>query len=62
MKLTFIGAAHEVTGSCHCISVAEQEYLNKFEQKKYMPELLFEDAEIVERVKNHPMALWKCKE
>ena len=27
-----------------------------------MPEFLFEDAEIVERVKNHPMALWKCKE
>lgn len=40
----------------------EREYLEKFEQKKFMPELLFEDAEIVERVKNHPMALWKCKE
>jgi len=21
MKLTFIGAAHEVTGSCHCLEV-----------------------------------------
>ena len=31
-------------------------------EKKYMPELLFEDAEIVARVENHPMALWKCKE
>lgn len=39
-----------------------KEYLDRFEEKKYMPELLFEDAEIVERVKNHPMALWKCKE
>ena len=27
-----------------------------------LSEGLFEDAEIVERVKNHPMALWKCKE
>ena len=40
----------------------EQEYLDKFDQKKYMPELLFDDVEMVERVKNHPMALWKCKE
>lgn len=39
-----------------------KEYLDRFEEKKYMPELLFEDVEIVERVKNHPMALWKCKE
>ena len=39
-----------------------KEYLDRFEEKKYMPELLFEDVEIVERVKNRPMALWKCKE
>ena len=39
-----------------------KEYFDRFEEKKYMPELLFEDVEIVERVKNHPMALWKCKE
>ena len=39
-----------------------KEYLDRFEEKKYMPELLFEDVEIVERVKNHPMELWKCKE
>lgn len=44
------------------LTANEQEYLDKFEQKKYMPELLFDDVEIVERVKNHPMALWKCKE
>lgn len=40
----------------------EQEYLDSFEQKKYKPELLFDDKEIVDRVRNHPMALWKCKE
>ncbi len=44
------------------LSEEEQEYLDKFEQKKYMPELLFDTAEIIERVKNHPMALWRCKE
>ena len=32
--------------------------LNK---KQYKPELLFEDAEIQERIHNHAMALWKCK-
>ncbi len=40
----------------------EQKYLDSFEQKKYKPELLFDDKEIVERVRNHPMALWKCRE
>jgi hypothetical protein len=44
------------------LTAKEQGYLDKFEQKKYMPELLFDDADIIERVKNHPMALWKCKE
>lgn len=39
----------------------EREYLDNFENKNYMPELLFEDKDIVERVRNHPMALWKCK-
>ncbi len=40
----------------------EREYLDNFEQKRYKPELLFEESDIVKRVKNHPMALWKCKD
>ena len=44
------------------LTTKEKEYIDRFEEKKYMPELLFEDVEIVERVKNHPRALWKCKE
>jgi len=43
------------------LTAEEQEYLDCFEKKKYVPELLFEDVDIIERVKNHPMALWKCK-
>ena len=39
----------------------EAEYMERFEVKDYKPELLFEDAEILERVRDHPMALWKCK-
>ena len=40
---------------------SEKEYMEYFATKEYRPDLLFEDAEIVERLKYHPMALWKCK-
>lgn len=40
---------------------AEMDYKERFIAKEYKPELLFEDTEIVERIRNHPMALWKCK-
>lgn len=39
----------------------EMEYMERFIAKEYKPELLFEDTEIIERLQNHPMALWKCK-
>ena len=41
---------------------SEWEFLDAFRHKKYSPELLFDDAEIVERLRNHPMALWKMQE
>lgn len=39
----------------------EQEYMDRFVAKEYAPELLFDDKEIVERIKEHPMAIWKCQ-
>lgn len=39
----------------------EKEFLDHFENKEYVPQLLFEDADIIERIENHPMALWKIK-
>ena len=39
----------------------EIEYMNRFSQKEYRPELLFDDPSIIERIIEHPMALWKCK-
>lgn len=39
----------------------EKEYIEEFKKGKYKPELLFDDNEIIERIKNHPMALWKIK-
>lgn len=39
----------------------ENEYMDRFIAKDYAPELLFEDEAIVERLKRHPMAIWKCQ-
>ena len=41
------------------ITDSEKEYMNCFEKGIYAPELLFEDKVVIERVKNHPMILWK---
>lgn len=38
----------------------ETEYLQCFANKTYKPNLLFEDTDIVERIENHPIAIWKC--
>lgn len=40
----------------------EQEYMDRFIEKEYSPKLLFNDEEILERIKEHPMALWKCQQ
>lgn len=40
----------------------ENEYMDRFIAKDYRPELLFDDEHIVEHLKEHPMALWKCKQ
>lgn len=41
------------------LTPGEKEYIDRFKQGEYVPGLLFEDEEIVNRIKNHPMALWK---
>ncbi|HCE47283.1 MAG TPA: nucleotidyl transferase AbiEii/AbiGii toxin family protein, partial [Prevotellaceae bacterium] len=33
-----------------------------FGQQEYRPELLFQDADILARIGQHPMALWKCSD
>lgn len=38
---------------------AEKDFIESFNQGEYKPELLFEDGEVIERIKEHPMALWK---
>lgn len=45
------------------LTLTEQEtdFLQAFQAKQYRPELLFSDSAILERVSEHPMALWKCE-
>lgn len=43
------------------VTPKEMEYMEAFENKEYRPELLFDDPDILRNVKEHPMALWKCK-
>lgn len=37
----------------------EKEFLDEFEGNRYIPGLLFQDEEILNRIRKHPMALWK---
>lgn len=41
------------------LSDNEKEFLRIFMHGQYRPELLFEDARILERIRNHPMAIWR---
>lgn len=34
-------------------------FYDKFQKGIYKPELLFDDKEIIERIKEHPMIMWK---
>lgn len=39
----------------------EEEYIERFVRKEYVPELLFDDEAVLERIREHPMAIWKCR-
>lgn len=39
----------------------ELTFWRSFADGKYQPELLFDDADILGRIANHPMARWKCR-
>jgi predicted nucleotidyltransferase component of viral defense system len=39
----------------------ELQFVEQFIQGIYQPELLFDDADIIERIKEHPMAIWRTK-
>lgn len=39
----------------------ERLFIKYFNKREYRPEVLFSNTDIVERIKSHPMALWKCR-
>lgn len=39
----------------------EKQFLISFSKNQYQPELLFDNAEIFNRIKDHPMAFWKTR-
>lgn len=41
------------------LNESEVKFINEFENGNYYPELLFDEQDVVNRIKNHPMALWK---
>ena len=41
------------------LKATEIQFITEFKNGNYVPELLFDDQEIINRIKNHPMALWK---
>lgn len=53
--------AKEYIANLMILTENEKKYVDCFGAKEYLPELLFEDKKILEKVKNHPMALWKCR-
>ena len=44
------------------LRVLELSFWTSFGQQEYRPELLFQDADILSRIGQHPMALWKCSD
>ncbi len=54
--------AKNFLGNILRLEVNEKEFLKEFSEGRYVPELLFDDPEILGRIRNHPMALWKCRE
>lgn len=39
----------------------EKQFVEEFNRQNYQPDLLFEDQEIFDRIKDHPMAIWKTR-
>ncbi|MDD8048016.1 MAG: nucleotidyl transferase AbiEii/AbiGii toxin family protein [Thomasclavelia sp.] len=51
--------AQKYIQSLMVLTPEEKEYMKLFSKKEYRPELLFDDEEIIKRIKNHPMVSWK---
>ena len=55
-------AVKEYLTNLMLLSNNEKRFIENFNRGNYQPELLFDDDIIIERIKEHPMAIWKIKE
>ena len=55
-------AVTEYLNQLMAITNNEKLFIAKFNQNIYQPELLFDDNAVIERIRNHPLAVWKIKE
>ncbi len=44
------------------IDAEELTFISEFRNKNYKPELLFSEKTMIDNVKRHPMALWRCQD
>lgn len=56
-----VSTAKEYIRSLMILTENEKDYIRCFRNREYKPELLFTEDTILERIKTHPMALWKCQ-
>jgi predicted nucleotidyltransferase component of viral defense system len=53
---------HEYLSKLLIFTEKEKLFVEKFNQGIYQPDLLFDNKEIIDRIKEHPMAIWKTQE
>jgi hypothetical protein len=44
-----------------CMTDDEIKFIESFKSGEYLPELLFDDNDIIKRLEKHPMAKWKTE-
>jgi len=44
------------------LTESEIQFIEKFNQGIYQPDLLFDDNGVIERIREHPLAIWRTKE
>ena len=52
-------AKEYIQGLMKSMTDSEKDYLSEIKAKSYRPELLFDDPNIIERIKTHPMSIWR---
>lgn len=55
-----IGEIQQFLKKLLCFTDDERLFVEEFKNKKYKPEKLFDDQNVISRLCWHPMAIWRC--